>query len=309
MTRGLTPREIWTILRATWSEWSADRAPALAASLAYYTIFSAAPLLIVVISIAGLVFGREAVQQQLIGEIGALVGTDGARAIEELIANASRPAESAIASLLGVLTLVVGASGVVWQLKDALNVVWDVAPDPQAGFVRLLRERLASLALLLAIGFLLLVSLVVTAALAAAGRYFAGFLPGSESLWMVVNLLLSLAVVTALFALMFKTLPDARIAWTDVWIGAAATALLFEVGKLLVGLYLGRAGIASAYGAAGSLVVVLVWVYYSAQIFLFGAEFTQVYAHRRGSRIESETARPAGDVALHASRRQERLSR
>jgi membrane protein len=274
---------VGSLLRETYAEWSEDEAVRLAAALAYYTIFSIAPLLVVAIGLAGLVFGREAVQGHIVGQIAGLVGADGARAIEELIENASKPSAGALAAVVGFLALLFGASGVVGELKAALNRIWDV-PTGSAGFWSVIRQRLASFAAVLGIGFVLLVSLAISAALTAAGAYFENVLPGADSVWLVVNYAVALAVETALFALMFKLLPDdVKIAWSDVWIGAAITALLFESGKMLVGLYLGSAGIGSAYGAAGSLIVVLVWVYYSAQILFFGAEFTQVYARRYGS--------------------------
>lgn len=286
--------EAWRLLTRTYTEWSEDDAAQLAAALAYYTIFSLAPLLVVVIAIAGLVLGREAVQGEIVRQIDGVVGSDGAHAIQDLIVNASKPAQSVVASTIGFLTLLFGASGVVGQLKAALNRIWDV-PTQSAGFLGAIRERLTSFALVLGIGFVLLVSLAINAALAAAATYVHS--GGNESVWFTVNFIVTCGVEAILFALMFKLLPDTEVRWAEVWLGAVVTALLFEAGKLVVGIYLGRAGIGSAYGAAGSLIVVLVWVYYSAQILFFGAEFTQVHArHRRGE----GTVRDASGVGTAA---------
>jgi membrane protein len=278
-------KTVWTMLVATYGDWSEDRASRLAAALSYYTTLSLAPLLLVVISVAGLLFGREAVQGQLVGQISALTGPDSAAAIEELLANTSKPAESVLASIIGIATLIFGATGVAWQLKDALNTIWEVAPDEKGGFWQTLRSYFVSFTLVIGVGFVLLVSLVISAALAALGTFVRSLVPGSEGAWMAVNFIVSFGVMTLLFAMMFRFLPDTEVRWSDVWIGAAATAAFFELGKILVGLYLGQAGIGSAYGAAGSLVVILVWVYYAAQILFFGAEFTQVYARRFGGRM------------------------
>ncbi len=292
-------RATYSVVRESISAWNASHAPRLAAALSYYTIFSLAPLLIVVISVAGLVFGREAVQGEILAQMRALVGGEGATAIEQLITHASKPAQSGIASIVGVVTLLLGAAGVMGQLKEALNAIWEVPPDPRSsGIVNMLKERFLSFALVLAIGFVLLVSLVVSAGLAAANRYMSTLVPGSAALWMVIGLLVSFAIIAALFAALFKFLPDAQVRWSDVWVGAIVTAALFEAGKFALGMYIGRAAIASAYGAAGSLVVVLVWVYYSAQIVFLGAAFTRVYARRYGSGIV-----PAAPQAAPAPRR------
>jgi membrane protein len=272
-------RQAWSVLRQTYAEWSEDNAARLAAALTFYTLFSLAPLLVLAIGVAGLFLGSEAVRGQLMHQFAGLVGPDGAEAIEDLIANARRPGESVVASAVGFVLLLLGASGVVGELKASLNQIWDL-PAPPSGFFAMVRQRLLSFALVLGIGFVLLVSLLISASLAAASDY----LHGGEvvaGIWIAVNLLVTLGVETALFTAMFKLLPDTPIRWRDVWIGALCTAVLFELGKLLVGLYLGRAGLASAYGAAGSLVIVLLWIYYSAQILFFGAELTQVMARRR----------------------------
>lgn len=275
-----TLRAAWRLVGAAFAEWSEDKAPRLGAALAYYTALSLAPLLLISVSIAGMVFGEEAAQGQIVGQLRGLVGDDGARAIEDMLAHARRPESGTIAMVVGVLTLLVGASGVFGQLQDALNTVWEVTPKPGRSWWDVIKDRFLSVTMVFGTGFLLLVSLVVSTALSVAGETLVGVSPGLEAVAQASVGLLSFAVVTFLFAMIFKFLPDARIAWRDVWIGATATAALFVVGKLAIGLYLGHASIGSAYGAAGSFVVLLVWVYYSAQILLFGAELTQVYANR-----------------------------
>jgi membrane protein len=276
----------WDLFRAALSDWSEDKAPRLGAALAYYTSLSLAPLLLVVIAIAGLVFGEEAARGQIVGQLQGLIGDGGAKAIEDMLANAQKPSSGLFATTLGVVTLLVGASGVFGQLQDALNTVWEVEPKPGRSWKDVVEDRFLSLTMVFGTGFLLLVSLVLTSIIAAAGGTLGKLSPGLEGVAFLVVDVVSLAVITTLFAMIFKFLPDAEIAWSDVWVGAVTTALLFIVGKFAIGLYLGRAGIGSAYGAACSFVVLLVWVYYSAQILLFGAELAQVYADRRGRRVE-----------------------
>jgi membrane protein len=276
----------WDVLTATWAEWSEDRAPRLGAALAYYTAFSIAPLLVIAIAIAGLLLGEEAARGQIVAQIAGLVGPDSARAIQDMIANAQRPASGVIATALGTGTLLLGASGVFGQLQDALNTIWEVESKPGRGLRGMLRDRFFSFTMVLGTGFLLLVSLILTSALSGLTAGFADTGPVLETLGHALDLLLSLAVTTLLFALIYRYIPDVKIAWNDVWVGAALTAVLFAIGKTAIGLYLGRASVGSAYGAAGSLVVLLAWVYYAAQILLFGAELTQVYANRWGSRVE-----------------------
>lgn len=287
-------RVLGSLLKDTVKEWQEDKVPMLAAALAYYTMFSIAPLLIIVIAIAGLAFGEEAVRGQLDDQIRGLVGTDGAQAIQGMIANAYQPKSGLIATLISIVTLLLGASGVFAQLQDALNTIWEV-PSPQKGGVKtMVKQRAQSFAMIVVIGFLLLVSLVVSAVLATVGHFFGDLLPGWALIWQVVNFIVSFTVITVLFGLIYRVLPDEHVPWSDVWHGAIVTALLFTVGKWLIGLYLGNSSVGSAYGAAGSLVVVLVWVYYSAQILLFGAEFTQVYSKTHGSRWRrSQAALPA----------------
>jgi membrane protein len=278
-------RETLELFKDTFSNWNKDHAPRLGAALAYYTVFSLGPLLIIVIAIAGLVFGAEAAQGQIVGQMQGLVGEQGAVFIQAAIESASQPRSSVIASVIGIVTLLLGALGVFAQLQDALNVIWDVTPKPDRGWRGLIEDRLLSFSMILVVGFLLLVSLLASTALAAFFKYVGGVVPMTAVVAEGVNFFVSFAVITLLFALIFKYLPDARIAWSNVWIGAAMTALLFTIGKVILGIYLGNSAVSSAYGAAGSLVVVLVWVYYSAQILFFGAEFTKVYANRYGAGI------------------------
>lgn len=274
------------VLKETWSDWNEDKAPRLAAALAYYTAFSLAPLLVIAIAIAGLVFGEEAARGQVSAQIQGLLGPDGAEAVETMIAGASKQSSGIIATIIGFVTLLFGASGLFGQLKDAMNTIWEVQPKPGQGIMSTIKRNFFSFTMVLGTGFLLLVSLMVSAVLSGVVGYFQGMLPGADWLWMVVNFLVGFAVTTAVFALIFKIIPDVEIAWGDVWLGAAVTSLLFSVGRFALGWYLGNGSFSSSYGAAASLVIVLLWVYYTAQILFLGAEFTQVYARRYGSRIE-----------------------
>ena len=281
----LQPAQLWTLLKDTFGAWSRDKVPRHGAALAYYTVLSLVPLLVVIIAMIGLIFGRDAAQGYILDQIGSLVGPQSAAAIKEMIQRASQPSTGIMATIVASVTLLAGASGVFAQLQDSLNSLWGVEPKEGRGLWGLIRDRFLSVATLLGTGFLLLVSLVLSAALAAFGKWFGGWLPAPEFVLQGLEFVISLSVITVLFALMFKALPDAKVAWGDVWIGAGLTALLFTIGKFAIGLYLGKSDVGSAYGAAGSLVILLVWVYYSAQILLFGAEFTQVYANTLGSRI------------------------
>jgi membrane protein len=259
----------------------------LGAALAFYTLLSLTPLLLVVVSIAGLVFGREAAQTQIVWQVQDMVGRTGAQAVQSLLDGAHHTTHGVLATTLGLLTLLFGASGVMIELRDALNTIWDVPPSPSSGIssvLQMLRERLFSFALVIATGFLLLVSLAINACVALIGGYAAQFLPAPEGLLQSVNALLSFAVVTSLFAAIYRVVPETRIEWRDVVMGAAVTSLLFTVGKFLIGFYLGKAAFASTYGAASSVVMLIVWIYYSGQIFFLGAEFTKSFAHRYGSR-------------------------
>jgi membrane protein len=282
----LDARGFWELAKSTWAEFNEDKVPRLGAALAYYTIFSLAPLLIIVIAVAGLVFGQSQAQDALLGQLRALLGSQGADMIQTMIDSTRRPAAGLFATVFGLGTLVLGAIGAFNQLHDALNTIWEVKPKPNRRLVDKIRDRLLSFSMVLVVGFLLMVSLAVSAALSAAGAFMSAQLPFvAEWLLSLLNFGISFGVITLLFALMFKYMPDAKIAWRDVWIGAAITALLFTLGKTLIGLYLGRAAAGAAYGAAGALVILLLWIYYSTQIFLFGAEFTQVYAGRYGQRV------------------------
>lgn len=276
-------RALLGLMAAAFQDWRADNAPRLGAALAYYTLFSLAPLLVVAIAVAGLAFGQEAAQGRIVAELDGLLGRAGAEAVQSLIENSRKPEAGILATGLGLLTLLLGATGVFAELKGALNVVWDVE-SPATGVWGLVRDRLAAFALVLVVGFLLLVSLVISAALSATDALLAGLFSEPRVVLHAVNAGLSLAAVTVLFALIFKFLPDTSVSWRDVWLGAICTSGLFTLGKFAIGLYLGHSSVSSSYGAAGSIVVLMLWVYYAAQIFFFGAELTQAYARRHGSR-------------------------
>lgn len=275
----------WPLLKQTFSDWSEDKAPQLGASLAFYSALSIAPLLVIALGIAATFLGDNAARGGVVGQLESLVGRQGGEAIESMLESANKPGTGLIATTLSSITLLFGASGVFGQLQDALNTIWEVQAKPGRGALGWLKNRFISMAAVLGSAFLLLVSLLLTAALAAAGD-FSNVVPESLAwLGQAGNFLLSIFVITCLFAMIFKLLPDVKMAWSDVWLGAFITAVLFTVGKFAIGIYLGRSTMASSYGVAGSFVVLLVWTYYSAQILFFGAEFTQVYANRYGSRI------------------------
>ena len=277
-------RALWGLLREAVSAWSDDYAPSMGAALAYYTLFSVAPLLLIVISVAGLVFGEDAARGEIMGQLQGMIGTESAKAVEALLQSVNKPSKGVLSTVAGVVVLVIGATTVFGELQDAMDRIWREKPPPGRGIVRLLQTRLLSLGMVLGIGFLLMVSLVVSAGLAALGRWWTPwFGEGLLLLADTLNFVVSLLLMTAIFAQIFKWLPRVRLAWRDVWIGAAITSLLFTIGKTLIGYYIGRSAIASTFGAAASIVVLLVWVYYSAQIFLLGAEFTRAYAVRYGS--------------------------
>jgi membrane protein len=284
-------RDVWVTLKQTFWAWNDHEAPRLGAALSFYTMLSLAPLVILVIAIASLVFGHSAAQNDIIREVQGIMGTEGAKAVETVIEHGQKPT-SVLASVIGVIILLVGASGAFSELQSALNKIWDVQPNNGSAVASLIKARLFSFGMVLAVSFLLLVSLVVTAGLAVVGKFFGEILPMPELLMHAINFLISFVGISALFALIFKYVPEAKIEWKDVWEGAIATALLFTIGKSLIGLYLGKAAIGSAYGAAGSLIVVIVWVYYSAMIFFFGAEF----AHVRATRRQSASAGKASSV-------------
>jgi membrane protein len=283
------PKVIYELLKKTYTDWSRDKAPRMGAALAYYTIFSLAPLLVIAIAIAGFVFGREAVEGRITYQIQGLVGSESARAVQTMIQSAHKPAHGVIATLFGVVILLVGASGVFTEMQDALNSIWKVDTTSQTGIWNMLKYRFLSFGMVLGIGFLLLVSLLLSAALAAVTTYASEILPIPPAALHAVDFLFSVLFIAALMALIFKFLPDAKIAWGDVWVGAALTSLLFTAGKFLIGFYIGKSVTMSAYGAAGSVVIMLTWIYYSAQLLYFGAEFTHVYSKEYGSQCKLPT--------------------
>jgi membrane protein len=278
---------IWWIVtlfkRAVWAWWE-DNCLRLGASLAYYTLFAIAPVLLVAIAMAGLVFGPEAVRGELTGQLRSLIGPDGAVAVQALLEGASRRQSGVLATIVGSITFVFAATGAFLELQTVLNTIWRVKPNPDANFAAYIRDRLRSFGLVLAVGFLLLVSLAVSAALAAASAWVGRRAPGLPVVWQSLNSLVALAVISTLFALLYRFLPDVDLRWRDVAIGAIVTALLFSIGKQAIGFYLGQSATASSYGAAGSVMVLLLWVYYSTQILLIGAEFTRVHAEHEGHR-------------------------
>ena len=295
-----------TLFKLSYQDWKEDKASRLSAALAYYTIFSLAPMLLIILAVTSLFWSRDAVQGQVLSQVEGLVGAEGRTFIADLLTSASSPAKGILGTIVGVITLIFGALGVFNELHNALNTIWEVEEEKEtkSGFIeglkKLLFGRLLSFGMILGIGFLLLVSLVISAGLSAMQETVGNAIPLSEILLQILNLIISVGVITVLFALIFKFLPDAKIAWRDVWLGAFVTALLFSLGKFLIGLYLGNSTVGSSFGAAGSLVLLLLWIYYSAQILLFGAEFTQVYANNFGSKIMpegEEAARKARDAS------------
>lgn len=293
-------KRFYQLARKSVESWLDDYAPSMGAAIAFYTVFSLAPLVLIVISIAGFFWGEEAVRGELMRQIGGMVGENGAAAIEGVVRSSAEETEQGIAAtVISVVVLVVGSTTVFAELQSALDRIWEVpARDKKPGIWNLLRSRLLSLGLVLSLAFLLLVSLIVSTLLSALGGWLGGLLPGWETILQVLNVVVSFTILTVLFAMIYKFMPQAQVAWRDVWIGAFVTALMFEIGKLLIGLYVGKASVASSYAAAGSLVVVLIWVYYAAQVFLLGAEFTWVYANEHGSRAGQQPrvgAVPGGD--------------
>jgi membrane protein len=272
---------LWTVAKEAAENWSRHQDSRQGAALAYYSVFSIGPLIVIAIAIAGFVFGREAVTGQVALSIKDMLGDTGAKAVQAMLVDASRPKEGLLATSLGIGALLFAAIGVVVQLKDALNIVWEIKETPGSGLWYYIRSYVLSFAGVLSVGFLLLVSLLVTTALAAMGKYAAQYI--QEWVFHLISILVSFCVITLLFAMMFKWLPDATIDWYDVWLGAIITAALFEIGKSAIGFYIGKQGLESTYGAAASIVVVLIWVYYSSQIILMGAEVTHAFAKHKGS--------------------------
>jgi len=285
-SRGGRALAVWSVIKETVSDWQDDKAATLAAALAYYTLLSIAPLIVLAVAVVGLAFGEDAARGQISEQISGLVGAQAGEAVEAIARNARAPEAGVISTVIGIVVLMFGASGVFGELQTSLDTIWEVEPKPGRGIVGVIKDRFFSFTMVLGVAFLLLVSMVLSAAIASFGHFLEGALPGGEVLWSVLNLALSFGIITLLFALIYKVIPDAKIQWRDVWVGAGVTALLFSIGKLLVGLYLGKSTFVSSYGAAGSVVALVVWVYYSSQIVFLGAELTQVYARRFGSGIE-----------------------
>ena len=275
----------WGMIKTSFAAWVDDYAPSMGAALAYYTVFSLAPLLVIVISVSGLIFGTDAVRGAIFSEISGLMGADAAIAIQDLLSSVSKPSTGIIGSILGALVLLIGATSVFGELQDALDRIWRApARVRSSGLLTLLRTRILSFGMILGIAFLLMVSLVTGAAIAALGKWWGGWFAGWEVMAQIINAGVGFLMTTAVFALIYKLMPRVKVGWIDVWVGATVTSLLFTVGHLLISLYIGKAGVASGFGAAGSVAVIFVWVYYSAQVFLVGAEFTWVYAQCLGSR-------------------------
>ena len=285
VTHHTTLKQIWALVKAAASSWVDDYAPSMGAALSYYTLFSIAPLLLIVISIAGLVFGEDAARGEIFGQLNGFMGSEAAAAIQSLLESVNKPAEGAVGTIVGIILVLIGATSVFGELQDAMDRIWRAPARHQSnGLWGLLRARLLSFGMILSIGFLLMVSLVMEAVLSAFSRWWSPFFDGWETVAQVISTVVSFGITLLAFAMIYKIMPRVKIDWRDVWIGAGVTAFLFTAGKFLIGLYIGRSGVVSGFGAASSIVIVLIWVYYSAQIFLVGAEFTWVYAHVFGSR-------------------------
>jgi membrane protein len=280
--KAATGKRVLGMLKATFADWMEDKALRLSAAVAYYSIFSIAPLLIIAVGVAGLAFGQDAVRGQLDGQLQGYIGPKAAEGVQSMVQSAAKPSQGWIATILGFVTLLLGASGVFGQLKDALNTIWEVKEKPGGGVKGFIKERLLSFGMVLVIGFLLLTSLVLTTVVAGLNHWLERVVPMPAFVWGIATFFVSFGIVTTLFAFIFKVLPDVKLQWRDVWVGAAVTALLFEIGKFGLGYYLGKEGAQSAYGAATAVVLLLLWVYYNSCILFFGAEFTQVYARERG---------------------------
>mgnify|MGYP002778121233 CR=1 FL=1 len=278
-------RSVGQLLKETFHEWNQDKASRLAAALAYYTIFSIAPLLMIAIAVAGAVFGEEAARGEIVTQIEGLVGEAGATVVQTALANVNQTNTGIVGTCIGVVTLLLGATGLFGEMQDALNTIWAVEPKPGQGIWVLIRRRLISFSMVLGIGILLLLSIFLSTALAAFSSFMNSWMPGLATGLSILNFVVSFSLMTLLFAMIYVILPDVKIAWKDVLVGAATTAFLFTIGRTLLSMYLGSAAVSSTFGAASSLAVLLVWIYYSAQVFFLGAEFTQVYARKYGSEI------------------------
>jgi membrane protein len=295
----ISPKHLFQLFVKAGKAWVDDFAPSMGAAISYYTVFSLAPLLVIVIAMAGAVFGREAVQGMIAAQLSGLIGEQGAGLVQGVVANASDTDKGLVAGLISLFVLIVGATTVFAELQSALDRIWHVpeAKKPK-GIVAILRARLLSFGLILGLVFLLMVSLAVSAGVAAFGAWTGGLMPGSALLLEAINIVVSLGIVTVLFAMIYKLMPSTHIAWRDVWVGAFTTALLFQVGKLLIGLYIAKSSFMESFAAAGSLVVLLAWVYYAAQIFLLGAEFTKVYADEHGSKSAAKAMTGTAHTAV-----------
>jgi membrane protein len=292
----MSMKDLLGILKTTFGAWNRHEAPRLGAALAFYTILSLSPLVIIVVALAGLIFSRSTAQAHILGQVQAMIGPEGGKAVESMLAHAQKPGAGIIGTIVGLASLFFGASGVFTELRSALNLIWEVNPETTSGVLGLLRERFFSFGMVLSIGFLLLVSLVVSTILAAVGKFFGGILPVPSPVLAILNFLISYIGVAVLFGLIFRFVPEAKVRWQNVWLGALVTAMFFTIGKTLIGLYLGKSTVGSAYGSAGSVIVVIVWVYYSAQIFFFGAEFTHAYTEH-----QSPEAPAGSDIVDHST--------
>jgi membrane protein len=291
---------IFQIFKGAYNEFQADNVTRLAAALSYYTAVSIAPLIIFILLIVGLVLGQQGAEELLRTQLGDVLDEEAMGFITGIIENAERPTEGGIAGILSLLVLIWGSTNVFAQLQDSLNIIFDVRPKPSAGVMDTVRRRFLSFSLVLVIGFLLVISLVLSMVLTVLASALSGLLPGADYLWPIIENLVSLLIISLLFAAMFKVLPDVDIQWRDAWLGGALTALLFIIGKIALSIYMGTAAPGSAYGAAGSVIVFLLWVYFSSIIFFFGAEFTQIYAIRRGSGLRPSEHAVFADRPLHA---------
>jgi membrane protein len=295
-------RAVVSLAKRSVSKWIDDDAPSRAAALSYYTVFSLAPLLVIAVAVAGFVFGKQVVSGELYRQLGGMVGAQSAQAIQDMMVSASRPGAGLLASVVGVVVLLLGATGAFVELQDALNAMWKVERKKTSGILAFLRARLLSFAMVGVIAFLLLASLAVSTVLSALGHFADDRLPGGELLAQGVNLVVSVGVITLLFASIYKVLPDKSIAWGDVWLGSFVTSILFTVGKLLIGLYLGKGSVASSYGAAGSFAMLLIWIYYSSMILFLGAAFTQIHGEARaGGPQEASGTAPSAHATARVS--------
>jgi membrane protein len=289
-----------TILKAAYAGFSDDLALKFSASLAYYTVFSLAPLLLLLISIAGIVLGKDAIQGKVFSEINGIVGNNAAKQIQDMIKQLEMNGKSTISVIIGVITLIIGATTVFGEIQQSINIIWQVKPKPKKGWLKMIKDRVLSGSMIVTLGFLLLVSLLLNGALTAVSDHLKNFLPAiTVTIFNLISIVISFIVITILFAAIFKVLPDAKISWKDVRSGAIFTAVLFMIGRLVIGIYIEKSGTSSTYGAAGSLIVILLWIYYTAAILYFGAEFTRAYVDFKGKRIE-----PA-DYAVHVEQREE----